>query len=132
MWIKDCKEGSIVVMTLPHLREKGCESFCRTHDECETYLYHDETANCALTSAAGGTSHAHGISGPDLPLRKALRYRSDENPAPEGTEDCTEFHFRDCRNENLPEDMLNKEHFETTWQNLRGTAEVLTMKQQGI
>jgi len=126
MWTADCKNGSTVIATFKRITEKGCEAFCSDEKECQTYLYHDETANCAMTSATMGTSHANGISGPDLPLRGALRHsdRSYKGPAPEGTEDCTEFHFRDCRNENLPVDLLNKEHFETTWQNLRGTAEI--------
>ena len=126
MWTTDCKNGSTVIATFKRITEKGCKAFCSDEKECKTYLYHDETANCALTSATMGTSHANGISGPDLPLRIAPRYsdRSYKGPAPEGTEDCTEFHFRDCRNENLPVDLLGIEHFETTWQNLRGTAEV--------
>jgi len=123
MWITDCKNGSTIIATFKHIKEEGCEGFCSDEKDCKFYLYHDETANCALTSATLGTSRAKGISGPDLPLRKALRHRRYKGPAPEGTEDCTEFHFRDCRNENLPEDKLNKEHFETTWQSLRGTAE---------
>ena len=124
MWTADCKNGSTVIATFKRITEKGCEAFCSDEKECKTYLYHDKTANCALTSATMETSHANRISGPDLPLRKALRHGRHKGPAPEGTEDCTEFHFRDCRNENLPEDKLNKEHFETTWQSLRGTAEV--------
>ena len=118
MWIKECKEGEIVVRTLKHITEPGCEGFCRIDADCKTYFYHDETANCALTSAVGGTSRTNGISGPDLPLKKPIQIERGRSKGPaEGTEDCSEFHFTDCVNENLPDGIVEsgQDYRDTVW-----------------
>ena len=67
MWVKDCEEGLIVVETLKHITEEGCQLFCNKNRQCKTYLYmkDDNGFNCALTSATEGTSLANGISGHD-------------------------------------------------------------------
>ena len=66
MWVKDCEEGLIVVETLKHITEEGCQLFCNKNRQCKTYLYmrdEEEGSNCALTSATEGTSLTKGISG---------------------------------------------------------------------
>ena len=63
MWIKDCKEGSIVVKTYKHLTELGCDLICKKEPECKTFLYDEDGSNCVLTTATEGTSLANGISG---------------------------------------------------------------------
>ena len=63
MWVKDCEEGSMVVETWKNMHWKGCEALCNSYQQCKTYLYDEDSLNCALTSAKEGTSLANGISG---------------------------------------------------------------------
>ena len=42
----------------------------------------------------------------------------------EGTEDCSEFHFRDCVHEDLNDDQLGLEIEGTTWQKNKGRQDV--------
>jgi len=127
MWVKDCEEGSMVLETFKNMHWKGCEALCKyNNQQCKTYLYDEDSLNCALTSATGGTSLANGISGPDLPHKKPSVNRGRSKPA-EGTEDCSEYHFRDCSNEQVTLEDLEKASVEkagTTWQKRKGNRNV--------
>ena len=66
------------------------------------------------------------ILGPDLPHKKPSVNRGRSKPA-EGTEDCSEYHFRDCSNEQVkPEDLdhASVEIAGTTWQKRKGNRNV--------
>jgi len=126
MWVKDCEEGSMVVETFKNMHWRGCEALCQYNQQCKTYLYDEDSLNCALTSATEGTSLANGISGPDLPHKKPPLNRGRRKPAL-GTEDCSEFHFRDCSQEGILEEDLEKDSVYikgTNWQTEKGRRDV--------
>jgi len=75
MWQEDCKQGSKIFETYPghsSFSNTTCGQLCALLEDCQSFIYHFQTASCGLLKVFGGTTKDHDISGPELKLNPKL------------------------------------------------------------
>jgi len=95
MWLKECKDGTKIYKTYGRIRRISCDHFCQEEVQCNSYLYNEESADCALVKVSDGDTKDHGISGPLLKLLEPTP-KMENNDSAEEAEDCSEFTFAGC------------------------------------